>query len=57
METKDLESEEDRDERRKLDEVSEGKVTRPSEDALFSKRKGNNRCTPKIRGQNDEKME
>ena len=34
-----LESEEDRDNKRKLAEVSEGKLTRPSEDALFLKKK------------------
>ena len=33
-----LESEEDRDNKRKLAEVSEGKLTRPSEDALFLKK-------------------
>ena len=33
-----LESEEDRDKKRKLAEVSEGKLTRPSEDALFLKK-------------------
>ena len=34
-----LESEEDREKKRKLDEVSEGKLTRPSEDALFLRKK------------------
>ena len=34
-----LESEEDRDKRRMLTEVSEGKLTRPNEDALFLKKK------------------
>ena len=34
-----LESEEDRDNKRKLAEVSKGKLTRPSEDALFLKNK------------------
>ena len=34
-----LESEEDRDRKRKLDEVSEGRLARPSEDALFLKKK------------------
>ena len=43
-----LESEEDREKTRKLDETSEGKLTRPSEDALFL-RKRNIRRTHKIR--------
>ena len=33
------ESEEDREKTRTLDEVSEGKLTRPSEDALFLRKK------------------
>ena len=33
-----LESEEDRNQKRKLAEVSEGKLTRPSENALFLKK-------------------
>ena len=51
-----LESEEDRDKTRKLAEVSEGKLARPSEDALFFLKR-NNRRTQQIRRKNDEKME
>ena len=51
-----LESEEDRDKKRKLAEVSEGKLARPSEDALFLKKK-EIIDAQKIRRKNDEKME
>ena len=47
-----LDSEEDR-EKRKLDEASEGKLTRPSEDAFF--RRKDNRRTKKDQMKNDEK--
>ena len=36
--------------------MSEGKLVRPSEDALFLKKR-NNRRTQKIRGKDDEQME
>ena len=51
-----LESEEDREKRRKLDEVSEGKLTRPSEDALFL-RKEIIDAVKRSEEKNDEKME
>ena len=51
-----LESEEDREKKRKLDEVSEGKLTRPGEDALFL-RKEIIDALKRSEEKKDEKME
>ena len=51
-----LESQEERDKKRKLAEVSEGKLTRPSEDALFSKKEIID-APERSEEKNDEKMD